>query len=259
MNALSLSAQAAPVAPDSLPALVDRASQALASARTSAEVLDARDMASVAYDAAKRAARLSKAKGAHDDLIAKAHRAQADALEIQAVAKRRLADEYDAAQERGEVATGREGSAGRFSGERPASASDIGLSRKEVHEARMIRDAERADPGIVRRTLDARLDSGQEPTKAAMREAVIAASERGNRPERRCKPSNPYKQPPNMVMRASLDVADACVEIVGREKPRDPSSIFEGAHSQAERGLWVSRARDAHAFLTRALEIEDAR
>jgi hypothetical protein len=32
-----------------------------------------------------------------------AHRAQADALEIEAGAKRRLADEYDAAQERGEV------------------------------------------------------------------------------------------------------------------------------------------------------------
>jgi hypothetical protein len=40
----------------------------------------------------------------HDTLIAATHRAQADALEIEAKAKRRLADEYDAAQERGEVA-----------------------------------------------------------------------------------------------------------------------------------------------------------
>jgi hypothetical protein len=39
----------------------------------------------------------------NDELIAKAHRAQADALEIEAMAKRRLADEYDAAQLRGEV------------------------------------------------------------------------------------------------------------------------------------------------------------
>jgi len=37
-----------------------------------------------------------------DELIAKVHRAQADALEIEATAKRRLADEYDVAQERGE-------------------------------------------------------------------------------------------------------------------------------------------------------------
>ena len=53
--------------------------------------------------------RFQRAKAAHDDLIAATHRAQADALEIEALAKRRLADEYDAAQERGEVATGREG------------------------------------------------------------------------------------------------------------------------------------------------------
>jgi hypothetical protein len=35
--------------------------------------------------------------------FAKAHRAQAAALEIEATAKRRLAGEYDAAQDRGEV------------------------------------------------------------------------------------------------------------------------------------------------------------
>ena len=47
-----------------------------------------------------------------------------------------MADEYDAAQERGEVATAKDGNAGRFSGERPATAADLGLSRKEIHEAR---------------------------------------------------------------------------------------------------------------------------
>jgi hypothetical protein len=40
----------------------------------------------------------------HDELIAAVFRAQADALTIEAQAKRRLADEYDAAQERGDVA-----------------------------------------------------------------------------------------------------------------------------------------------------------
>ena len=44
--------------------------------------------------------------GGLPSLIAAAHRAQADALEIEAQAKRRLADEYDAAQERGAVALG---------------------------------------------------------------------------------------------------------------------------------------------------------
>jgi hypothetical protein len=53
-----------------------------------------------------------------------------------ASAKRRLADEYDAAQERGEVATGRVG------------------------------------PGIVRRALDEKLALGEEPTKAARSQIV---------------------------------------------------------------------------------------
>jgi hypothetical protein len=44
-----------------------------------------------------------RAKKAHDDLIAAAYRAKADALEIEALAKRRLADEYDAAQDRGDA------------------------------------------------------------------------------------------------------------------------------------------------------------
>jgi hypothetical protein len=62
-------------------------------------------MARFAYDAAKSAARLRRAKGAHDDLVLAAHRLQGDALKIEARAKYRLAEEYDAAQERGEVAS----------------------------------------------------------------------------------------------------------------------------------------------------------
>ena len=97
-----------------LPALVDRAAKALASARTAAEVLEAREAARLAYDAAKsvaRLARLAKVKQAHDDIIKAIRRAQRDALEIEARAKCRLADEYDAAQERGEVQTARPGEA----------------------------------------------------------------------------------------------------------------------------------------------------
>ena len=57
--------------------------------------------------------------------------------------KRRLADEYDAAQGRGEVASQYDGC--------------VGLTSKYVHEASIIRDAEQADPGIVRRALRAAL------------------------------------------------------------------------------------------------------
>ena len=89
---------------NALPALVQKAARNLANAATSAEVLEAKELASVAYDAAKKASRMAKAKKAHDELIQAAHQAQADALLIESAAKRRLADEYDAAQERGEVA-----------------------------------------------------------------------------------------------------------------------------------------------------------
>jgi hypothetical protein len=157
---------------ESLPALVERAALHLASAKDSAEVLDARDMATVAYTAAKAASRLAKAKSAHSDLCAKARHAMADALEIEALANRRIADEYDAAQERGEVQP--HGGQGKrdIPNENIPSVSDIGLTAKEVHEAREIRDAEEANPGIVRRTLDDALEAGEEPTKAAVRRAV---------------------------------------------------------------------------------------
>lgn len=156
-----------------LTTLIDRAAAALSGARNAAEVLEARDMASVAYDAAKKAARFGKAKRAHDDLISAVYRAQADALEIEAQAKRRLADEYDAAQERGEVQ--RHGGQGKrdVPFRNVPSAADIGLSKKQIHEARIIRDAEAANPGIVREALDEALASGEEPTKARVKRAVL--------------------------------------------------------------------------------------
>ena len=201
----------------------------------------ARDLASVAYDVAKKAARLGRAKGAHDDLIAAAYRTQADALEIEALAKRRLADEYDAAQERGEVAKHSSGNpqivpnhaeseakrppiptegGHRFrskaasqseqvaafdrnawsrsigipgrnprnphnQNDLPATSAQVGISRKEIHEARIIRDAEKSDPGIVRRTVDAALASGEEPSKAKVRRAVLETA----RPQSAARPA----------------------------------------------------------------------
>jgi len=179
-----------------LPSLIDRAASMLSGAKTAAEVLEAREVAGLAYDVAKRAARLQRAKSAHDDLVAAAHRAQAHALEIEARAKRRLADEYDAAQARGEVH--------RHGGQVPRdvadpnipSVSDLGLRRDEIHEARQIRDAEAADPGVVRRALDDRLERGEEPTRAALRKMVVDAAMRGLRPQRSASRRNPLYVPP---------------------------------------------------------------
>jgi len=177
-----------------LPGLIDRAARMLSGAKTAAEVLEAREAAGWAYDVAKRAVRLKCAKAAHDELVAAAHRAQADALEIEAAAKRRLADEYDAAQARGEVASGsvRTDIVAASNDVRPATAADLGLRRDQIHDARLIRDAEVNDPGIVRRTLDERLERGEEPTRAALRKMVTDAAMRGLRPQRSASRRNPH-------------------------------------------------------------------
>ncbi len=95
--------------------------------------------------------------------------AQADALVIEAQAKRRLADEYDAAQERGEVASkgGNYGNqhAAYVVDENVATAADLGLNRNAIYDARVIRDAEANDPGIVARTVAAAVERGEAPTR----------------------------------------------------------------------------------------------
>ena len=48
----------------------------------------------------------------------------------------------------------------------------MGLTSKDIHDARAIRDAEEAEPGIVRATLDSLIEEGQEPTKAALKERI---------------------------------------------------------------------------------------
>jgi hypothetical protein len=94
-------------------------------------------------------ARIYRAKQAHDSLIAEVYRAQGHSLAIRASAEMRLAEEYDAAQERGEVALGsvRTDIVGDFNDVRPATAADLGLRRDEIHETRKLLDAEAAEPG----------------------------------------------------------------------------------------------------------------
>lgn len=166
-----MSASALAVATNgSLPVMVRAAASKLASAETSAEVLEAHDLASAAYTAAKLAGRFAKAKAAHDDLIGAVHRAQADAAEIEFLAKRRLADEYDAAQSRGEVAKPGRSNVGDAD---ISTVDDLGLTRQSIHEARQIRDAEAASPGVIREALNNMLADGREPTKTALKTEVL--------------------------------------------------------------------------------------
>lgn len=220
---------------NSLPSLVQQAANKLASATNAAEILDARDSASIVYDAAKKAARMAKAKGAHDELVAAAHRAQADALEIEAMAKRRLADEYDAAQERGEI-RGRGGDQTSSAEVCLPGPADIGLTHKDIHEARQFRDAEAASPGIARRALDARLAQGLEPNKAALREAVVEAAKQGLRGGGYTAPSNknPLYEAPTEAGKAWSHVYGTCRAFSEWATPENLDLAARGRHERRD-------------------------
>jgi hypothetical protein len=103
---------------------------------------------------------------------------------------RRLADECDAAQERG-------GAVGPHDGYKKmkrvtnsdalATTADYGLTRQEIHRARQIRYAEKRDPGVVRQAVDAAVKAGKEP-KAGIRKATGKAPQRPNKPKQRARP-----------------------------------------------------------------------
>ncbi len=86
------------------------------------------------------ALRLIMAGGAHDTFIATAHQMLGDVLEIESLARIRLADEYDAAQERGELAKHGQKRADVVGGN---ISSDLGMRRDEIHDARRLRSADR--------------------------------------------------------------------------------------------------------------------
>lgn len=94
---------------------------------------------------------------------------KADALAIEHRAQIRIADEYDAAQARGEI---RPHGGDRTSHEGKFAVEDIGLTDKKLYEARRIRDAEERDPGIVERTLNDAIARGDEPTRAEVKRAI---------------------------------------------------------------------------------------
>jgi phage N-6-adenine-methyltransferase len=158
----------------SLPALVRRASDALANAVTAAEVLDAKAKANFAYDAARAAARFAKSKGAFDEVMAAVYRSQADALVIEAMAKRRIADEYDAGQldgtfsRRGEWRKKKDMTNSHVLKAGKITIGDVGLNGKSIERFRAVRDAENECPGITRIVAHGLIEAGIDPTKAAV-------------------------------------------------------------------------------------------
>lgn len=243
---------------ESIPALIDRAAQELVNARSAGEVLEARDKASLAYDLAKKQARMHRAREAHDTLISAAHRAQARALEIESQAKMRLADEYDAAQERGEV-QGHGGQGKReVAGSNLPSISELGLRKDQIHEARQFRDAEKAHPGIISQAINGKLDRGEEPTKAYLREVVTEAAldalrGGGKAPSRK----NPIYNPSPMFD-ATAGLNGSCRRINELIEEHGAQHILEGCVDEAMQARSVALIEKCRDNLNRVLELYDA-
>ena len=164
MTIISLPAAATPLvngAACSLPALIDRARNRLAEARTSAEILEVRVAAKAALHYAK--------------LLEAANETQADCLLLIKRAEIRMADEIDAAQRRGEVATDATGggrpskTCPKFGQVSPATYGELGFTRQRVAEWREMRDAGEA---VVDEAIQAALDEGRAPTNADIQRAV---------------------------------------------------------------------------------------
>lgn len=240
---------------DSIVSLCDRAASDLACARDQAELLEAGRKYDLAYDLAKKARRLESAVKAHDEGTAALLRVQARALEGVSQMKLRLAEEYDAAQEAGEVR--RAGNPNCSGTEQLPGPDDLGLTRKQIHEARQFRDAEAAEPGIISRTINDAVERGDEPTKAALRRSVIEAAERallgrGQRTDRR---NRDYK--PDAAFDAVAGLNGSCRRILDLVQERGGSAILDGCTDQAMRARTLALIEKCRDSLTQILELRN--
>ena len=137
-----------------------------------------------------------------------------DALVIEARAQCRLADEYDAAQERGEVAKlgGHLPKRNIPNGNTPPTVTDIGLTSKQVHEARIVRDADKAKPGIVRQVVEEKLKANEEPTRADVKRAVSPKGPKSAQHKHRNPEITPEKE--QALAKAVLDQGKTLEEAV---------------------------------------------
>ena len=138
-----------------LPALIDRARDRLATARTSAEVLESRAMA----QAAMHYARITSA----------ANETHADCLRMIVRAEMRMADEIDAGQKRGEIATSGKRKSCNVSTVTTVPEALGGVHRTELQRWRKTRDAGIA---VVEDAIGEALSENRAPTKADVHRAV---------------------------------------------------------------------------------------
>lgn len=145
-----------------LPALIDRATQALGRARNSAELLEVRKLAQAAELVAK--------------VTGAANEVRADCTRIIALAELRLGRELKQGRERGEVAKrggDRRSIKPRSAGVDPATLDELGISSQRAAEFQTLA---KAGEEVVEKAVAEALAEGQAPTRskinAAARELV---------------------------------------------------------------------------------------
>jgi len=238
-----------PIDPSSeLPALLMAASRRLAEAKTAGEVLEAREMARLAQDAASAALRIAKIRQAKDEVISAVNHAQADAMEIEYKAQRRFAEEYDEAQKQGFVA-----GQGNVQNADVSHLADLGVTRQDVHRFREAAAAETAEPGITRRVLDDQLASEQSPNRAGLLRAFKEITRGGTHVvSKRDRPDHQDKDAKSgeAIVKACVDIANR-LDILGLE--RIAEAISEHDHG----GRDLTSIRNAHTALGKLLEVCD--
>ncbi|MCM2472134.1 hypothetical protein HGO38_01415 [Rhizobium sp. CG5] len=134
------------------------------------DVQDALMLSTTVYEQAKAAALAATKVKASRKLIDKARRMQADALKIESLCYVAMADVVDEAQAKGQIA--RRGRPKNISDENVFTFEDVGLDPGHLHQARQLRNAERAEPGFIERAVEARIDEGFEPSRASLKQAA---------------------------------------------------------------------------------------
>lgn len=158
------------------------------------DVMAARQLAEGVYDQAQAGGRFS-ARFHLKESLAACRQIQADALSIEVRTKMRIAEEWERAKEQGKTLKGRPKS---VPDENAFTAEEAGLTRKDLHYAKKLLDADRRKPGIAERAIAARLAAGLEPTRASLR--VSIGTKTGTKEER----GNNLYETPDVAVHALL-------------------------------------------------------
>lgn len=138
-----------------LPAIIDRARARLESARSSAEVLEARAIAEAALHFAK--------------VTQAANETHADCLRMIVRAEVRMADEVDRGQQAGEIAKKGRPKNVEDGDIIPATLDQLGVKRDQLDDWRTVRDA---GMPVIEKAIEQALGDGRAPTKADIQRAI---------------------------------------------------------------------------------------